>query len=144
MQSIGRILMQWQTAKCALRSYSPHSGTYQSVRKSIKDYLLLHLTLPNKVIINSNTRTRVLALAEKLETYLDEDEVLRTINVLTLLGPHARAQKATTIDIFVNGSDELSSNFNILCATSGVGKNAGIDCRDVRAVYLVIGEACTG
>ena len=53
------------------------------------------------------------------------------------MGTQTRAQKATTINIFINGSDEeLEYNLDVLCATSGVG-NAGIDCREIRAVYRV-------
>ena len=36
----------------------------------------------------------------------------------------------------MNGRETLGANMNILYATSGVG-NAGINCRDVRAVYRV-------
>ena len=109
---------------------------YSSVQKTIALYLPDHSTLPNKVIIYSNARQRILKLVDKLETYLDSDEKFDEIDVLTLVGTQTRAEKAAKINRFVNGSEIAGSKMNILCATSGVG-NAGIDCSDVRAVYRV-------
>jgi hypothetical protein len=68
--------------------------------------------------------------------YFDSNDTLQSCNVLFLVGTQTRAEKATTIDIFVNGSSNLPYKYDVLCATSGVG-NAGIDCKDVRAVYRV-------
>ena len=109
---------------------------YASVQKTIAFYLPNQATLPNKVIIYSNARKRILTLVETLENYLDGDNKFEEIDILTLVGTQTRAEKAATINIFVNWREELGTNMNILCATSGVG-NAGIDCRDVRAVYRV-------
>ena len=109
---------------------------YASVQKTIAFYLPNHATLPNKVIIYSNARKRILKLVDKLENYLDGDNKFEEIDVLTLVGTQTRAEKAAIINRFVNGREALGLNMNILCATSGVG-NAGIDCRDVRAVYRV-------
>ena len=109
---------------------------FLSVQKTIKSYVSHHATLPNKVIIYSNSRKRILLLIEKLENYFDGDDDLQACDVLTLVGTQTRAQKATTTNVFINGSDELEYNLDVLCATSGVG-NAGIDCREVRAVYRV-------
>ena len=53
-----------------------------------------------------------------------------------MVGTLSRAEKAATIKRFFNGSEVLGTKINFLCATSGVG-NAGIDCRDVRAVYRI-------
>ena len=75
-------------------------------------------------------------LVKKLENYLDDDNKFEEIDILTLVGTQTRAEKAAIINRFVNGRERLSPNMNILCTTSGVG-NAGIDCRDVRAVYRV-------
>ena len=75
-------------------------------------------------------------MVEKLENYLDGDEKFNEIGILTLVGTLSRAEKAATIKRFVNGMEALGTKMNILCATSGVG-NAGIDCRDVRAVYRI-------
>ena len=108
---------------------------YSSVQKTIAFYLPTHATLPNKVIIYSNARQRILKLVEKLENYLDAHEKFEEIDVLTLVGTLSRAEKAATIKRFLNGM-ESEMKMNILCATSGVG-NAGIDCKDVRAVYRV-------
>ena len=56
---------------------------------------------------------------------------------MTLVGTHLRSEKAAIINRFVNGREALGTNImNILCATSRVG-NAGMNCRDVRAVYKV-------
>ena len=44
---------------------------------------------------------------------------------LSLVGTQTRSQRrATTIDIFVNGSSNLPYKYDVLCTTSGVG-NAG-------------------
>ena len=99
---------------------------YASVQKTIRFYLPNHATLPNKVMIYSNSRKRILTLVDKLEHYLDGDDGLQDIDILTLVGTQTRAQKAATIDIFINGREHLEYKMNILCATSGVG-NAGID-----------------
>ena len=109
---------------------------YSSVQKTITFYLPDHATLPNKVIIYSNARQRILKLVEKLKNYLDGDEKFDKIDILTLVGTLSRAEKAATIKRFINGMEALGTKMNILCATSGVG-NAGIDCSDVRAVYRI-------
>ena len=76
-------------------------------------------------------------LVDKLESYLDTEPALRTdCDVLTLVGTQSRAQKASTINGFINGFDGVECNPDILCATSGVG-NAGINSTDIRAVYRV-------
>ena len=109
---------------------------YSSVQKTIAFYLPDHSTLRNKVIIYSNARQQILKLVEKLENYLDGDEKFDEIDILTLVGTLSRAEKAATIKRFINGSEALGMKMNILSATSGVG-NAGIDCRNVRAVYRI-------
>ena len=75
-------------------------------------------------------------LVKKLENYLDDDNKFEEIDILTLVGTQTRAEKAAIINRFVNGREGLGPNMNIICATSRVG-NAGIDCRDVIAVYRV-------
>ena len=110
---------------------------YNSVQKTIKSYIIPNLLKRKKVIIYSNSRKRVMKLVDKLESYLDTEHALRTdCNVLTLVGTQSRAQKAATINGFINGFDGVDCNPDILCATSGVG-NAGIDSSDIRAVYRV-------
>ena len=109
---------------------------YLSVQKTIKFYVAPHATLPNKVIIYSNSRQRILLSVEKLENYFDGDDNLQACDVMTLVGTQTRAQKASIINAFINNSDKLEYNLDVLCATSGVG-NAGIDCIKIRAVYRV-------
>ena len=92
------------------------------------------MTLPNKVIIYSNSRQQILLSVEKLENYFDGDDNLQACDVMTLVGTQTRAQKASIINVFINKSDELEYNLDVLYATSGVG-NAGIDCIKIRAVY---------
>ena len=111
---------------------------YLSMQKTIEFYILPHATLPNKVIVYSNSRERILLLLVKnLENYFDGDDDLQACDdVMTLVGTQTSAQKASTINVFINGSDKLEYNLDVLCATSGVG-NAGIDCSEIRAVYRV-------
>ena len=93
---------------------------YASVQKTIRFYLPDHATLPpttNKVMIYSNSRKRVLTLVDKLENYLDGDDGLQDIDILTLVGTQTRAQKAATIDIFINVREHLEYKMNIICAT---------------------------
>ena len=78
-----------------------------SVQKIIAFYLPQHATLPNKIIIYSNAMTRILKLVEKLENYLDGDNKFEEIDVLTLVGTQIRAEKAATINRFVNGREGL-------------------------------------
>ena len=85
----------------------------------------------------SNSWIWILLLVEKLENYFDGNGDLQACDMMTLVGTQTRAQKASTINVFVNGSDISEYNLDILCATSGVG-NAGIDCREIRAVYRVL------
>ena len=110
---------------------------YNSVQKNVKSYLIPNKLKRKKVIIYSNSRKRVIKLVDKLESYLDTEPALCTdCDVLTLVGTQSRAQKASTINGFINGFVGVDCNPDILCATSGVG-NAGIDCSDIRAVYRV-------
>ena len=99
---------------------------YASVQKTIAFYLPEHATLPNKIIIYSNARTRILKLVENLENYLDADNKFEEINVLTLVGTQTRAEKAAIINGFVNGREALEKRMNILCATSGVAAHVPI------------------
>ena len=52
---------------------------YASIQKTIAFYLPNHMTLPDKVIIYSNGRKRILKLVEKLENYLDGDNKFEEI-----------------------------------------------------------------
>ena len=93
--------------------------------------------LPNKVIVYSNTRERILNFAESIRKRMNSDPVMRSIDIISLVGTFTKEEKAKKIRSFVNGfykHPELK--LNLLCATSGVG-NAGIDSPDVRAVYRV-------
>lgn len=109
---------------------------YASVKKTIGVYLSDDPILPNKVMVYSNSRQRILSLVDKLEIYLDEHEKFEDIDVLTLVGTQPREEKAATIDLFINDRTDLQLKMNILCATSGVG-NAGIDCKETRAVFRI-------
>ena len=114
------------------------SRAFQYVSSNIKSSLAPHPTLPNKVIVYSNRRTRIENFAEKLEALLDKDPIHRSIDVLTLVGTLTKEEKAANIRLFLNGSviDTSTTDVRVLCATSGVG-NAGIDSPDVRSVYRI-------
>ena len=112
---------------------------YNSVQKTIKSYIIPKNPLKReKIIIYSNSRKRVIKLVEKLEPYIDTEPALRTdCNVLTLVGTQTIAQKASTINGFINGFVKVDCNPDILCTTSGVVGNSGIDCSDIRVLYRV-------
>ena len=93
--------------------------------------------LPNKVIVYSNTRERILNFAESIRKRMNSDPEMRSIDIISLVGTFTKEEKAKKIRSFVNGSyrhPELK--LNLLCATSGVG-NAGIESPDVHSVYRV-------
>ena len=93
--------------------------------------------LPNKVIVYSNTREKILNFAESVKKKMNADNVLKTIDVISLVGTLTKDEKAEFVRIFINGSSKHTDlKVRLLCATSGVG-NAGIDCPDVRAVYRI-------
>eukprot|EP00957_Ditylum_brightwellii_P177896 13550149-Ditylum_brightwellii.AAC.1 len=77
-----------------------------------------------------------MSLVEKLEISLDQHNDFQEIDILPIVGTHSKSQKAATINFFINGRPQLQCKMNILCVMSGV-ENAGIDSKDVRAVYRV-------
>ena len=104
-----------------------HSEDYQS-------YLAPNKSNRKKVIIFSNSRNLVVKLGEKLELCLDSEPAFRTYSdVLTLVGTQSRAQKASTINAFINGLVVVDCNPDIAHAVSGVGK-ALISCSGILAV----------
>ena len=108
------------------------------VTTTLKENLTGVSTSANKVIVYSNSRTKIIDFAEKLKSdFLDMDESLSSIDVITLVGTHTKEEKGQYIRLFLNhGDHQIAQKIQILCATSGVG-NAGIDCPDVRAVYRI-------
>jgi len=112
---------------------------FHFVSKSIKAYLTPHQTLPNKVIIYSNRRSKIMEFSENLESFFDLDDYLCNVDILTLVGTLTILEKSQYIRYFVSPSTDNTNsdiNFKVLCATSGVG-NAGIDAPDIRAVYRI-------
>ena len=111
---------------------------FQFVKKTIKNDLAPHPSLPNKVIVYSNRRVRIFNFADKLEQLMDADPNFKTVDALTLTGILTKEEKAAFIRMFINGSSKEDSTLDmrVLCATSGVG-NAGIDSPDIRAVYRI-------
>eukprot|EP00957_Ditylum_brightwellii_P198500 15128317-Ditylum_brightwellii.AAC.1 len=77
-----------------------------------------------------------MSLVEKLKNSLDQHNDFQEIDILPIVGTHSKSQKAATIYFFINGRPQVQCKMNILCTMSGVG-NAGIDSKDVRAVYRV-------
>ena len=128
--------MKHRKVKVILIKYT--SRAFQYVSSTIKSSLAPHPTLPNKVILYSNHRTRIENFAEKLEALLNKDPIHRSIDVLTLVGTLTKEEKSANIRLFLNGSvsDTSTTDVRVLCATSGVG-NAGIDSPDVRSVYRI-------
>jgi superfamily II DNA helicase RecQ len=105
------------------------------VKKRTREVLLFNADVPNlphKAVVYSNKRIKICSFAERLEDYLDSENVLFHHDVLTLVGTLSRDEKAQIINLFVNGTTEPELNPNILCATSSVG-NAGIDSSEVRS-----------
>ena len=96
---------------------------------------IAHPVLPNKVIVYSNTRERILNFAESIKKKMNADKVLKEIDVISLVGTLTKDKKVELLRLFVNRSKKHPEmQLRLLRATSGVG-NAGIDCPDVRAVY---------
>lgn len=110
--------------------------SYSFITKSLKTNLLERDDY--KVLVYSNSRSQIVDIAEKLKSnFLDCDESLFRIHLVTLIGTMTKEEKAAYIRLFVNNAEHpLSPRIRILCATSGVG-NAGIDCKHIKAVYRV-------
>jgi superfamily II DNA helicase RecQ len=107
------------------------------VTKTIKEYLLPQNDLPNKIIVYSNRRNKIIDFAEKLDSFLDSKEELYEVDTLTLVGTLTMDEKAQYIKHFMSSENTTTEyNIKVLCATSGVG-NAGIDSPDIRAVYRI-------
>ena len=94
-----------------------------SVKKSLKHYLI------------SNHRTKIIEFAENLELFLDKNDELCHINIITLVRTFTKEEKSHYISQFLDNTDS-TFNSQILCTTSGVG-NAGIDSPSIRAVYRI-------
>ena len=105
------------------------------VTRSLKQYITSTLPLPNKVIVYSNQRTKIVACAERVEAFFDDDVDLWERDVITLVGTLTREEKTHLINVFLDNNE---TNLNVLCATSGVG-NAGIDSPNIRAVFRING-----
>jgi superfamily II DNA helicase RecQ len=101
------------------------------ITRSLKPLIMSTPPLPNKVIVYSNQRTKIMFCAERLEDFYDNDDDLCGRDVVTLVGTLTREEKAHLINVFLDSNE---TNLNVLCATSGVG-NAGIDSPNIRAVY---------
>jgi len=106
---------------------------FLSITKSIEQYVTSADPLPKKVIIYSNQRTKIMTCVDRLEYFFDKDDALSDCDVLTLVGTLTKEEKAYIIKLFLSDNE---TNLNVLCATSGVG-NAGLDSRNIRAVYRV-------
>lgn len=91
---------------------------------------------PKKCIIYRNSWKKILELTEKLEDYLESEDLLYKNDIITLVGTQTKEEKAQLIKLFVSERNEINQNANILVATSGVG-NTGIDSNKVRYVARV-------
>jgi ATP-dependent DNA helicase RecQ len=110
-----------------------HYTTRPSIflHRHLKDNVIAASSLPTKVIVYSNQRTKIVTCAEGIEGFFDNDDDLWNHDVITLIGTLTRDEKAHIIKTFL-ADDE--PKLSVLCATSGVG-NAGIDSPNIRAVY---------
>jgi superfamily II DNA helicase RecQ len=115
-------------------SYGTKSTSF--ITKSLKKNLMEREDY--KILVYSNSRNHIVDISEKLKSnFLDCDECLNNIRLVTLIGTMTKEEKAAYIRLFVhNGEHPISPRIRILCATSGVG-NAGIDCRHIKTVYHV-------
>ena len=115
-------------------SYGTKSTSF--ITKSLKKNLMEREDY--KILVYSNSRNHIVDISEKLKSnFLDCDECLNNIRLVTLIGTMTKEEKAAYIRLFVhNGEHPISPRIRILCATSGVG-NAGIDCRHIKTVYRV-------
>jgi len=116
------------------------SQPLRQVKKRLREILSPHNEdinpLPHKAIVYSNSRRRILKFAESLEEYFDSDDELHKYDVMTLVGPQPRDEKAQVTKMFIDDRQRINQNLDILCATSGVG-NAGIDSAEVRSVSRI-------
>ena len=89
--------------------------------------------LPSKFMFYANTAKSIKGLSETLEEFLDSNQETKDIDVLLVHGNLSKEEKGAFISAFTNNNIS-GMNFKIMCSTSGVA-NAGIDCKDVRAVF---------
>ena len=71
--------------------------------------------LPSKVIVYSNTRERIQNFVDNIRKKMNEDPVLKTIDIITLLGALTKEEKARYIQMSVMGSQkhpELEINYS--------------------------------
>ena len=113
------------------------SKPFQHLMKTFKLLISDNPNLPSKIIVYSNTRSKIINFTESIKKKMDADAIMKNIDVITLVGTLTKQEKSSYIRKFVNGSKKHPQlQIKLLCATSGVG-NAGIDCSDVRAVYRI-------
>ena len=89
--------------------------------------------LPTKFMFYANTAKSIKGLSETLEEFLDSNQNTKDIDVLLVHGNLSKEEKSAFIGAFTE-TNIPGMNFKIMCSTSGVA-NAGIDCKDVRAVF---------
>lgn len=78
--------------------------------------------LLNKVIVYSNTREKILNFAESIKKKTNADDVLKKIDVISLVGNLTKDEKSELLRLFINGSSKHTDlKLRLLCATSGVG-----------------------
>ena len=91
-------------------------------------------SLPNKCIVYSNIRKRVIDIKERLGNVFDADDNLHQFEVLSIHGHLPKLEKSRYMQMFLNPTHPDDKNVKVLCATSGVG-NVGIDSPDIREVF---------
>jgi hypothetical protein len=78
------------------------------VKKAIREPLrpnLDHPGLPNKVIVYSNSRRKIVQFSEQLGEEFDHHDDLQNYDIITLVGTLKRHQKAMFINRFINMAD---------------------------------------
>ena len=89
--------------------------------------------LPTKFMFYTNTAKSIKGLSKTLEEFLDSKQETKDIDILLVHGKLSKEEKGVFIGAFTM-PNVSGMNFKIMCSTSGVA-NAGIDCKDVRAVF---------
>ena len=120
-------------------TYSPPGICY--VKTLLQHYLTVQELdanddeLLSKFMFYANTALSIKGLSKTLEEFLDSTNETKGIDVLLVHGNLSKEEKVAFIGAFTN-SNISDMNFKIMCSTSGVA-NAGIDCRDVQAVFCL-------
>ena len=118
---------------CFRYTTRPKSHVKTLLEKDLKEDPIM----PNKVIIiYSNGRGKIRSFADGLKMWFYSHDWLWKFHIMVPVGTLSKEKKSQLISDFLLPGKIKRSNFNVLCATSGVG-NADIDSPNIRAVYRI-------